>query len=239
MRLEFPGTRGEIELRSRDHRRHSVLVVVFRRRRVLLDCGLDWRDGLRALRPDAILLTHAHADHVGGLREGSPTPVHATAETWHALARYPIEQRETVAPREPVAVGGVELEAFRVEHSLRAPAVAYRASAGRATILYAPDVVAIPDLSEAMRGLSLYVGDGASIVRAIVRRRDGARIGHASIREQLDWCAAEGVPRAIFSHCGSQIVRDERGARERVAALGRERGVDAGVARDGLELTVR
>ena len=72
-----------------------------------------------------------------------------------------------------------------------------------------------------------------------MRHRGGGRIGHASIREQLDWCAAEGVPRAIFTHCGSQVVRDHDGAHERVAALGHERGVAAEVARDGLELTMR
>jgi phosphoribosyl 1,2-cyclic phosphodiesterase len=107
------------------------------------------------------------------------------------------------------------------------------------TILYAPDVVSIPTLRHAMRGLSLYVGGGAGVTRAIVRRRDGGRIGHASIRDQLDWCAAEGVRRAIFSHCGSEILRDEARARERVAALGGEQGIEAVIARDGLELTLR
>jgi hypothetical protein len=64
-------------------------------------------------------------------------------------------------------------------------------------------------------------------------------IGHASIREQLDWCAAEGIRRAIFSHCGSQIVKKEEDAAAKVAALGAQRGVEAAVAYDGLELALR
>jgi phosphoribosyl 1,2-cyclic phosphodiesterase len=238
MKLRFLGTRGEIELRTEQHSRHSALLVCYHGRDVLVDCGLDWRDRVGDLGVDAIALTHAHPDHAGGLRDGAPAPVYATAETWASIDRYPIAQRQPVEPRRPFRVGGIELEAFPVEHSVRAPAVAYRISAGRAAILYAPDVVAIPNRGEAMRSLSLYVGDGASVARAIIRVRDGVRIGHASIREQLDWCAAERVGRAIFSHCGSQILHDEPRAAERIAALGRERGMTAEIARDGLERTV-
>jgi phosphoribosyl 1,2-cyclic phosphodiesterase len=233
MRLCFLGTRGEIEARSARHARHSTLLVSYRGHSVLVDLGVDWRGRLGDLPAAAIMLTHAHPDHVGGLRDGAGATVHATAETWSAIAGYPIERRETVDPRCPFRIGGLELEAFPVEHSLRAPAVAYRISAGRATILYAPDLVSIRDREQAMQALSLYVGDGASIARAIVRVRDGTRIGHASIREQLDWCAAEGVRRAVFSHCGSEILRDEARAAERVATLGRQRGVEAAIAHDG------
>lgn len=239
MKLRFLGTRGEIEARTRRHARHSALLLSYHGRVLLLDCGLDWRSRVRELRPDVIALTHAHPDHAGGLRDGAPAPVYATAETWSAVGRYPIERRETVEPRRPFGVGDIEVEAFPVEHSLRAPAVAYRVSAGRSAIVYAPDLVEIRELDEALRDLSLYIGDGASISRPIVRRRDGARIGHASIREQLDWCAAAGVGRAIFSHCGSEILRDEARAAERVTALGRERGLEATIAHDGLELTLR
>jgi hypothetical protein len=56
---------------------------------------------------------------------------------------------------------------------------------------------------------------------------------------QLDWCAEAGVARAVFTHCGSQILRDELAAEIRVAELGRERGIDARLASDGLELAVR
>ena len=48
------------------------------------------------------------------------------------------------------------------------------------------------------------------------------------------------MARAIFTHCGSEIVRgDERVAEAKVDALGRERGVRATIAYDGLEVVLR
>jgi hypothetical protein len=43
--------------------------------------------------------------------------------------------------RKPERICGVAFEAFAVEHSLLAPAVGYRVSAGRACFFYVPDVV--------------------------------------------------------------------------------------------------
>jgi phosphoribosyl 1,2-cyclic phosphodiesterase len=209
------------------------------RRRVLVDCGLDWLHDLDGLRPHAVVVTHAHPDHAGGLREGSPCPVYATRETWARIGRYPVGTRELVLPRVPFELEDVAFEAFPVEHSLLAPAVGYRIVVGGHAVFYAPDLVSIPERSEALSGLDVFVGDGASLTRPIVRRRDGARIGHASIRDQLVWCAAEAVPRAVFTHCGSQILRDEDAARSRLAGLGREHGVRATIAYDGLRLVLR
>lgn len=239
MRLTFLGTRGEIDLRSRLHRRHSALLVEAGEGRLLVDCGKDWLGEIAAVAPDAILLTHAHDDHAGGLRGGAPCPVYATPETWERLRRFPVEHRMTIRPDEPLRLLGTRVEAIPVEHSRRAPAVGFRLEAAGVPVFYVPDVASIPQRGRALGGLSIYVGDGASVVRPILRRRDGARIGHASIRDQLDWCAAEGVPRAVFTHCGSQIVRGDAAAlRERVERLGAERGVAASIAEDGLELVL-
>jgi phosphoribosyl 1,2-cyclic phosphodiesterase len=239
VRLRFLGTRGEIEARTRRHSRHSSLLVGYRRREVMVDCGLDWRDRLARVRPAAIVVTHAHPDHAAGLRDGAPCPVYAPAEAWGAIQRYPITDRGIVEPRCPLAVVGIEFEAFPVEHSLRAPAVGYRIRAGRAVIFYAPDLVSIGDEQEALSGLDLYVGDGAAVGRSIVRRRDGRAIGHASIRAQLEWCASAGVRRAVFTHCGSEIVKgDTRAVTAVVRALGSEYGIEALIAHDGLALSL-
>ena len=48
------------------------------------------------------------------------------------------------------------------------------------------------------------------------------------------------MDRAIFTHCGSEIVRcDARAIAARVRTLGEEHGVDARVAYDGLTLSLK
>jgi phosphoribosyl 1,2-cyclic phosphodiesterase len=139
-----------------------------------------------------------------------------------------------------VKISDVEFEAFSVEHSLVAPAVGYRITVDGVAVFYVPDLVSIPERHEALSEVRLYIGDGASIIRPILRRRAEVLIGHASVRDQLDWCRDEGVSQAVITHCGSQIVKsDARTAAARIEVLGRERGVQVVIAHDGLKLMIR
>src|SRR5262249_24354964 len=47
--MTFLGTRGEIYLRSRQHRRHSALMIQLGTARVIIDCGADWLDLFESL----------------------------------------------------------------------------------------------------------------------------------------------------------------------------------------------
>jgi phosphoribosyl 1,2-cyclic phosphodiesterase len=241
MTLTFLGTRGEIDVRTRRHRRHTSTLVSNRGSRVMIDCGTDWLREVHRLAPDAIVLTHAHPDHVDGLRNGSPCPVYAPRTVWQAIASWPIDERHRLASRAPIDIGGIQFEAFPLDHSVIAPAVGYRVKACRKTFFYAPDVLRIRNAAAALEDIRLYVGDGATIERPIVRieRRKGVPVGHASIATQLDWCARAGVPRAIFTHCGRAIVAGPTDVERRISDLGRAHHVEAAVADDGLRVRMQ
>ncbi|MEZ4598605.1 MAG: MBL fold metallo-hydrolase [Syntrophotaleaceae bacterium] len=240
MKLTFLGTRGYIEPRTKRHARHSSLLVEYHGRGVMIDCGEDWKDLLPDLRPKALVLTHAHPDHAGGLPKGSPCPVWATGPTWESLDDFPIEDKRVIQPRRPVNIRGIIFEAFAVQHSLRAPAVGFRITAGRASVFYAPDVVYINERREALQGCRLYIGDGATVIRSMVRKQDDQLFGHTPVRTQLTWCRKEAVPRMLVSHCGKEIVEGEKeGILETIAALGDERHIAVEVAYDGMEVILR
>jgi phosphoribosyl 1,2-cyclic phosphodiesterase len=239
MKLTFLGTRGEIENRTRRHRMHTSLMVSYRGADVMIDCGLDWLGKFERLRPSAIVLTHAHPDHAWGLKRGAPCPVYAPQKTWQELQLYPIKDRHLIEERTRTKICGITFEAFPVEHSILSPAVGYRVSAGRACIFYAPDLIFIHDRSAALKGVQIYIGDGATVMRSFVRRRGKALIGHAPVRTQLTWCQKEGVRRAIITHCGSEIVTgDERKILAQLRDIACERGVDVLIAYDGMKLTL-
>jgi phosphoribosyl 1,2-cyclic phosphodiesterase len=242
VRITFLGTRGYIDARTRRHRMHASLLVAHRGVTVMVDCGADWLGRVRRIRPRAIVVTHAHPDHARGLLRGTPCPVYATAAAWRAMRHFPIEaaDRRVLRHGRVERIAGIEFTAHPVAHSLRAPAVGYRIGVGGAVLFYAPDLVAIADPARALRGVQLYVGDGASVSRPIIRRRMRVRIGHTPIVTQLEWCAGHGIGQAIFTHCGTAIVGgDERAVQARVAAMGAARGVQAALAYDGMTVVVR
>ena len=125
LELTFLGTRGELKINSRWHRRHSSLLVEQNDARIMIDCGTDWLGRLTAIAPTAILLTHAHPDHAGGLAQGAPCPVYATSETLRLVRRFPLRDRP-VPIKKAITIGGIDVQglsrsAFHSRASRRIP----------------------------------------------------------------------------------------------------------------------
>jgi hypothetical protein len=100
-----------------------------------------------------------------------------------------------------------------------------------------PDLIFIHERSAALQDVQLYIGDGATVARSFIRKRGKALIGHSPVRTQLTWCQKEGVPRAIITHCGSEIVTgDEPEISAKIRAMAAERRVDPRIAYDGMKV---
>ena len=240
MKIIFLGTRGYIDAKTKWHRRHTATIIMYKKKHVLIDCGIDWLNLIgKKIAPDAIIITHAHPDHAFGLKQGSPCPVYAPRVCWRGMKKFPIEDKRMIAQRKPITICGITFEAFSVEHSILAPAFGYRISAGKSIIFYVPDLIKIKQQRAALKNINLYIGDGAAITKPIVRQKNGVLFGHTTIRAQLGWCEKEKVKRAIFTHCGSAIVKSDKRVVDRIVReLGDERSVEASIAYDGLTVEV-
>ena len=149
----------------RDRRlRCSALVDTDSGRRILIDCGPDFRAQMLASdfrKLDAVFITHIHYDHVGGLDDLRPFCVFGSVDVYaevhcadslearmsycFAAHHYPGAPRINlfrIAPSCPVDVGGEEVTPIRVMHG-RLPILGFRI--GR--MAYVTDMTAIPDES--------------------------------------------------------------------------------------------
>jgi phosphoribosyl 1,2-cyclic phosphate phosphodiesterase len=185
----------------RDKRLRASVLVEFDGRAVVIDTGTDFRQqALRAGldRLDAVLFTHAHADHIFGLddirpfnfRTRRPVPVYADERTWEGLRRvYDYVFNPTVyggVPQvEPHVVDGeFELYDRRVEPSYvihgRLPVLAYRLGG----FAYATDCNVIPDETvRALAGLDVLVIDGLRFAEHPTHMNH--EVSHAAVSREL------------------------------------------------------
>lgn len=100
--------------------------------RLLLDCGFGLRDtvsrleraGVEPAAIDAILVTHEHGDHLGGvskLARRYQIPVYLTAGTESVWNDPKVPERHRISPHQGFRIGAIDVRPYPVPHDAREP----------------------------------------------------------------------------------------------------------------------
>jgi ribonuclease BN (tRNA processing enzyme) len=213
----------------------------------LLDCGASSliamrRFGVEPAGIDAILISHLHGDHFGGLPfflleaqlisrrtrplviagpPGIEARLRAAMEVLfpgssRTAQRFPLEFLE-LPERVPTRVGALGVTALQVVHESGAPSYALRVECGGRVLGYSGDTEWTDALLEVARGADLFVCEAYVFGRRIRYHLDYATL--AARREAL------GCRRLVLTHMSAEM-------------LARVDGLDVETASDGLSLAV-
>ena len=201
----------------RNKRRRCSILVEAQGRRILVDTGPDLRQqcldaGIGAV--DALLYTHAHADHVHGIDDlrsinnviMAPIPAYADARVFESIReRFPYVfaggqgrhgfWRPEIAPHPiagPFRVGPVDVVPFRQKHG-RGESWGFRFG----PFAYSTDTDGLDEAAfEALRGVEVWLVDAL---------RDAPHPSHAHLDLTLSWIERVRPRQAYLTHTNHEV----------------------------------
>ena len=197
-----------------DRRMRCSSLVEIDGTRILIDCGPDFYFQMlhREFKPfDAVLLTHEHYDHVGGIDDLRPFGVFGDVQLYasertggqlrqslpycfveHKYPGVPQLRLHAVRPHEAFRVGELQVTPIEVMHA-RLPILGYRV--GR--MAYITDMKTIADSElDYLQGLDLLILNGL---------RHEPHYSHQTIEEACAFARRLSVPRTYLIHMGHHI----------------------------------
>lgn len=214
VRLTFLGTRAEIEEKTENHYYHSSLLLqAFEPDpyRLMIDYGCIHPYDLSIVKPDALLITHAHPDHyIWTVEEAnSVTPVYLTRETLDYGKFVPVHPHVFYA-YQAFSLGPFQIFPYRVIHSIHCTAVGFKVYLPDDQILlYNPDLIDIIGKEEILPDVDYYIGDGSTIQANLVRKKGEMLYGHTRIPTQINWCKKYKIENILFTHIGKDTLNKE------------------------------
>jgi len=202
-----------------DKRLRCSVLVETESTRILVDCGPDFRQQIMPQpfrRIDAILITHSHYDHIGGMDDIRPycqfgeinvyADPHSCEEMLQMLPycfaehRYPgvpaIGLHE-ILPHQPLRFGDIDVMPFEVMHG-KLPILGYRFG----SLTYITDMKTISDTE-----LPYLEGTEILVVNAL--RFTDPHHSHQLVDDAVSFARRIGPKRTLLIHSSHHIGRHE------------------------------
>jgi len=234
-------------------------VMVSSRTRLLVDCGLSCRElcrrmmlaGMAPESIDAILITHEHSDHVGGLyvmAKKFHLPVYISAPTHAAWRRYykdsagnkvNAERVEFFEPGRGFHVGDIEVMPFTIPHDATDP-VGFTFKTEGIKVGVATDLGYMPmSVKDHLKGCDALMIESNHDLEMLrqgpypwsVKQRVMSRVGHLSNDALADFFASDydgGAAFLILAHLSEQNNHPEIARSVAEKALGDRRDLFQG-----------
>lgn len=205
--------------------RCSILIET-QDKNLLIDTSQDFRTQMltfRVKKIDAVLFTHNHADHIGGLadirsycRSGRPLPVYGSRETIETLVQrfsyifnppaikgggIPELRAHVLEDVLPFTLFNLTITPAKVEHGSAQECFGYRIN----NIGYVPDLKVMPDKTkEILYGLDVL------ILNAL--RRGPEHTTHLTLEKSISLAQELGAKTCYFTHMSHDIhyEKDQR-----------------------------
>ena len=179
-----------------DKRLRCSVLVETETTRLLVDCGPDFRQQIMPQpfrRIDAILITHSHYDHIGGMDDIRPYCQFGEINVYADL--------HEILPHQPLRFGDIDVMPIEVMHG-QLPILGYVFNNNHHSIAYITDMKTIGDAE-----LSYLEGIEILVVNAL--RFTDPHHSHQLVDDAIRFARRVGPKRTLLIHSSHHIGRHE------------------------------
>lgn len=204
MKLIFLGTKGGMEKSTKkEHKIPTCLIVKDGNDSIGFELNKDCIDKLNST--SSIFISHLHPDHFDAdVLDKVRVPIYVPEQE---KKRFPKDNKfiRFYKKEKPIKVGNLVVIPYEVVHSLEVRSFGFKII-GSYGVGFFPDLIFIENRDEALKGLSVYIGDGSLVTKDRVRREQDKLYGHSSMLTQVGWCRRAKIPIIIFTHIGEEAM---------------------------------